>query len=143
MEYTQGNLKLDLEVWNKVCPDILHLLDLNIFEIDVARKGEEHVLKWTCPRKLQLFSSKSSVGQMKILHPGDLWKRQIGVYTLWGVRKNTVSVDFSNKTKTSYHLYFISKHLTFNQHWVLSSFNEYETSMFLHACEANIVTTTF
>lgn len=83
----QGILKLDLEVLNMDFSDILHLVDLDIFEIDVTRKGEEHVLKWTFPRKLQLFFSKSSVGQMKILQPGDLWKRQmtctaLKVYTL-------------------------------------------------------------
>lgn len=67
----QGILKLDLEVLNMDFSDILRLVDLDIFEIDVTRKGEEHVLKWTFPRKLQLFFSKSSVGQMKILQPGD------------------------------------------------------------------------
>lgn len=73
----QGILKLDLEVSDMDCPDILHLVDLGIFEIDVTRKGEEHVLKWTCPRKLQLSFSKSYAGQMKILQPGDLWKMHI------------------------------------------------------------------
>lgn len=97
----QGILKLDLEVSNMDCPDVLQLVDLDIFEIDVAGKGEEHVLKWTCLRKLQLFFSKSSAGQMKILQPGGLWKRQIictalKVYTYSEVsEKILVNVDFS------------------------------------------------
>lgn len=79
----QGILKLDLEVSNMDCPHISHLVDLDISETDLARKGEEHVLRWTCPRKLHLFFSKSSAGQMKVC----LWKRQkactaLKVYTL-------------------------------------------------------------
>lgn len=52
--------------------------------------------------------------------------------------KNTVSVDFPGQDILSSVFYF--KILIFNQPWVLSGFNEYETSMLLHVCEANIVT---
>lgn len=111
----QGILKLDLEVSSIDFSDILHLVDWDIFEIDVTRKGEEHVLKWTFPRKLQLFFSKSSAGQMKILQPGDFWKRQmtctpLKVYTLWGIRKKYCKCWFF-QARTSYHLYSISKYL--------------------------------